>query len=119
MGAVVMWTVILSVLFHGPSYTPAEQLFLQQVKSSSPGPPDSSTPWASWPSDSELVRQGHEICDSLTAHDGNWDVVVNPSWGGPSFMETYPSWDQRGELIDDAAKNFCSRYSIHLGHQVV
>jgi hypothetical protein len=116
--AAIGWTVVLAMIFMPTTHhdSLAEQRFLHEVKQSVPGPYEVQTgdvAWKPWPSDAELISEGHQVCAELDANGGNWDLV-EASGVGPDFMSNYTP-GQRNELVDDAAKNFCSRYSIWVG----
>jgi hypothetical protein len=91
-----------------PSYSPAEQKFLTAVRESQPGPWEDGSSYIPWPSDAELVKQGHALCE-LDSAGGHYDRLVR-KWG-------YPSW--QGVDLDSLADNIlCSQNSVFAGQDI-
>lgn len=124
--AVVSLAVLGAVLTSrssGPRYSTDEQQFLTDVHAAQPSEAlQQSTaatgPWSAWPSDAELVGEGHQICKILAETGGNREPVEMPMPFGkpvmPSFMPNY-SMDQRNELVHLAVKDLCVQFALWVG----
>jgi hypothetical protein len=96
--------ILLVVAACSPSFTTAEQDYLQQIKLGR-AKPDAGRAWYPWPSDKTLVDQGHQICATLR---DNPDLIAQ----AVVFMDTVsglPQWtDQSDWQIQSAIGTLCA-----------
>jgi hypothetical protein len=111
--AVIGFVVVLAVaLAPAPHFSAAEQQFLTHVHDNA----------YTWPSDAELVSEGHQVCQLLNSNGGDEDALEEPRlWGRgpdpmPDFMKSYRSLEQRHELTLAATRNFCDQYTLYIGN---
>jgi hypothetical protein len=105
--AVSIWAAVALLT---PSFSPAEQSFLVDVKNPTVETPSPYyPPWVSWPDDHMLVAQGHEVCDEFAANGGSWDAIV--MYHRPPDLQRYLG-TQMQDLMAAATKNLCYQYSV-------
>lgn len=110
LGFVIFLAVALAPW--SPDYSLDEQQFLAEVHHSN---------YTGWPSDKELVREGHQVCAILNSNGGNAQALYEERmWGYgpdpmPGFMQSYASEDQRYELVKDSTHHFCDQYTLYVG----
>jgi hypothetical protein len=110
MGLALIGVVLTGHPF-GHHYSANEQLFLTDVKKATPTTAVSTGPWAPWPNDAELVREGHKICLVLADYSEHKDpAVMNPEIT-PEFMSHY-SPDQGVVLMSTAINDLCHPYVV-------
>lgn len=108
--AFVIITVAVMMRASAPRFSVVEQEFLIEVKHEQPA--------ATWPSDSEMVRQAHEVC-SLQDRGVEKDRLIDevPFVGRPEvpdFLRPY-TYTQRTDFVYIATRHLCPQYSLWVG----
>lgn len=95
--------ILLAVAACSPSFSSAEQDYIQQVKLGR-AEPDAGHAWYPWPSDETLVEQGHQICTTLRDNPGLFAQAVVYT----DAVSGLPQWrDQADWQISSAIGNLC------------